>query len=92
MSKKNLSIIFIQRSLQGLTGLITAVCLALFLSHEEQGWYYTFLSLASIFSLFEMGLSNILIKESARIFSELKWFPQGKISATYPSLFFSIFY
>ena len=39
---------------QGFAGLITALFVVRFLSADQQGWYFTFMSLAALYSIFEM--------------------------------------
>ena len=88
MYKKDLSIIVIQRFWQGFAGLITVIAITLFLSRDQQGWYYTFLSLAALYSFFEMGLSNVLIQRFAHMFVDLKWSQNGKIEGEKAEEFF----
>ena len=91
MLKNDLSVIVIQRIWQGLGGFVTALLIALCLSRAEQGWYYTFISLAALYSFFEMGLSNILVKHSASMFIELEWLRHGDVKGDKSSEFLSFF-
>ena len=61
-------IVFLQRSLQAIFGLINTLFIFLFLSEYTQGWYITFLSLSSLYFIFEMGLNFVLINTAAKYF------------------------
>ena len=52
MQRSALSTIVLQRLWQGLAGLVTVAVIAATLSQEQQGWYYTFLSVAALYSAF----------------------------------------
>ena len=54
-------------------GLITIVFIALFLSEEEQGYYYTFGSIIAIQVFFELGLNGIITQYVAHETAHLKW-------------------
>lgn len=71
--------IFIQRTLQALTGFVTILVVSHYLSSDLQGWYFTCLSIASAYTFFDLGLSVVLLQLSAHIFSKLKWLDKGKI-------------
>lgn len=58
-----------QRGLQALVSLVTMMFIARFLSSESQGWYYAFLSLASLYTLADLGLSVALVPYFARSFA-----------------------
>jgi hypothetical protein len=59
---RELLIILGQRGWQAIAGAVTAFLVARFLSPEEQGWYYTFIGIAALYSVFEMGLSSVLVQ------------------------------
>ena len=52
------------RVVQGVTGVVTVLMIAGFLSKVDQGYYYTFGSILAIQIFFELGLTNILIPVS----------------------------
>jgi hypothetical protein len=64
---------------QGLAGLITALLAVYFLSAEQQGWYFTFMSLAALYSIFEMGLSLVVVQVIAKLFLDIRWGVCGEI-------------
>ena len=59
--KKESFLIFFQRIIQSTSGLVFLLLISFFVSIENQAWYYVFLSLASFYTLFDLGLSNILV-------------------------------
>ena len=52
---------------------ITLTMLIKFLSPEEQGYYYTFLTLLGLSMFLELGLGIILTNFASHEFSNLKW-------------------
>lgn len=91
MFKSGLSLIVAQRAWQGFAGLVTVLLIGLTLTHEQQGWYYTFLSLASLYTVFEMGLATALIQVTAHMFVKLHWLPQGRVAGDAAAVFSSFF-
>lgn len=89
MFNKGLSFIVAQRLWQGLAGLVTVVMITFTLTQEQQGWYYTFLSLAALYSIFEMGLSSALIQVTAHMFVNLHWLTKGRVGGKSVSIFTS---
>lgn len=59
--------VFLQKSWQGFSGLVTAVLVTYFLSPDEQGYYYAIGSLLSGYVLLDLGLSGLLVQVSARM-------------------------
>lgn len=57
----------LQRAWQAFAGLVTAVFVVHLLTPEAQGWYCSLLNAASIFTLFDLGLSLILVQRSAAL-------------------------
>lgn len=53
--------VLLQRTAQAAYGLVTVLAISRFLSLEDQGWYYTFISLAALYTLVDLGLSAILV-------------------------------
>ena len=68
-----------QKVIQAITGLLTALLVTNCLTLNEQGYFYTIGSLLSSYILLDFGLSNLLVQDSARYFSELKWSPNNAI-------------
>jgi glycosyltransferase involved in cell wall biosynthesis len=69
-----------QRGLQALVSLMTMVFIAKFLSPESQGWYYAFLSLASLYTLADLGLSVALVPYFAVSFAKISLRRPGLLS------------
>lgn len=73
-------IILVQRFWQAVSGLLTIVFIIHFLTPVLQGWYYSFLSVAALYTLFDLGLSVVLVQVSAHLFVGLQWLPYGKLA------------
>lgn len=71
--------IFLQRLTQGFCGVLTIYFVTHYLNVQIQGWYYTFTAIAAIYTLFDMGLSVVLVQMSAHIFSRVKWLSNGMV-------------
>jgi len=84
------NIVFLQRLLQGLSGVVTVILVANFLSLTFQGWYYTFSSIAAIYTIFDLGLSVVLVQLSAHLFSRLKWFDRGFVEGAAAGKFLTL--
>ncbi len=91
MALSSLYFIIGQRVWQGIAGLITVVFIATFLSAEQQGWYYTFISLAALYSLFEMGLATTIVQICAHFFADLRWLKYGQVEGAKISEFNAFF-
>lgn len=76
---KNTLLILSQRAWQSFAGLITLVAVTFFLNVEQQGWYYTFVSVAALYSIFEMGLASAVLQVSAHMFTQLSWGSHGEV-------------
>ena len=76
---KNTLFILSQRAWQSFAGLATLVAVTYFLTAEQQGWYYTFVSVAALYSVFEMGLASAILQVSAHMFTNLSWGLTGQI-------------
>ncbi|MFA5241780.1 MAG: hypothetical protein WC029_10570 [Sulfuricella sp.] len=72
-------IVALQKTIQAGTGFITAVLVTIFLSPEEQGYFFTMGSLLSSYTLLDLGLSSLLVQVSARYFSGLEWGKNGEL-------------
>ena len=86
----NLSLVFMHRAWQGLSGLVTLLLLTHFLTPIQQGWYYSFLSLAAIYTLFDLGLSVVLVQFSAHLFVNMKWLAKGRVAGASKDQFLSL--
>ena len=80
LNQFSLNIIFTQRLWQGLAGLFTIFFLTQYLSLELQGWYYSFLSLAALYTIFDLGLSTVLVQISAHSFVRNQWLGKGDLT------------
>lgn len=92
MFSKDLFLILFQRSWQALSGFVTTILATIYLSPVQQGWYYTFLSIASLYIFFELGLSSALMQFSSHMFTELKWIDKGGIEGENSQKFNSFFF
>jgi hypothetical protein len=82
-----LTVILSQRLWQAVAGLVTVIFVTRYLSADEQGWYYTFVSLAALYSVFEMGLSSALVQSAGHVFKGLRWLPQGNLDGQRAGVF-----
>lgn len=73
-------VVFLQKSLQACFGCITALLVALYLSPEDQGYYYTMGSLLSGYVFLDLGLSTLLVQVSARMMSGLQISSAGVVT------------
>ena len=60
------------RIVAGITGVVTVFLIAIFLTGEEQGYYFTFGSLLALQVFFELGLSSIMTQYVAHECSHLE--------------------
>ena len=56
-----------QRSWVALSGLLTTVMVTLYLTPQLQGWYYAFMGMVMLYSLFDLGLAQVLISVSSSL-------------------------
>lgn len=70
------------RVVQGVTGVVTVLMIAGFLSKVDQGYYYTFGSILAIQIFFELGLTNILIQFVGHEMAGLEWKEVYKLSGS----------
>lgn len=68
-----LSSVLFLRLWQASAGLLTTLLVVYFLTPELQGWYYSFLSVAALYTLFDLGLSTVLVQVSAHTTVGLRW-------------------
>lgn len=62
-----------------ISGPITLLFIAAFLSREEQGFYYTFANILGLQILFELGLSQVILQFASHEKAKLEWTPQGTL-------------
>lgn len=75
-------VVALQKIIQAFTGLVTALLVTVYLTPDEQGYFFTMGSLLSSYILLDLGLSNLLIQFSARSFIGLSWHKQEIIDAS----------
>ena len=56
-----------QRSWVALSGLLTTVMVMLCLTPQLQGWYYAFMGMVMLYSLFDLGLAQVLVSVSSSL-------------------------
>ena len=61
-------------------GLVTVALIARFLSSAEQGYYYTFGSLAALQIVFELGFSVVVLQLATHEFAHLSLTPLGTLT------------
>jgi hypothetical protein len=88
---RGLFFVLMQRLWQAVGGGVTIFLIAHTLSPEMQGWFYTFVSIASIYTLFEMGLSTALIQVTAHLFIKVHWLSEGRFAGQNAEIFLSFF-
>lgn len=71
--RSGVSVIAGQRLWQALAGAVTMLLITTKLGPVEQGWYYTFVSVAALYSIFEMGLSTAVLQITAHKFLHFEW-------------------
>ena len=91
MPSQGLLFVLMQRLWQGVGGVVTIFLIAHTLSPDMQGWFYTFVSIASLYTLFEMGLSTALIQVTAHLFIKVHWLSEGRFAGQNAEIFLSFF-
>ena len=76
---KAILLTILARGVQAAGGVGAIVFIAGFLSEEEQGYYFTFMSIIGIQVFFELGLSGIITQYTAHEFAKLKWLPDFEL-------------
>ena len=78
----DLSILYtiIARGLQAAGGLATIGLISIFLTKEEQGYYYTFGSILAIQIFFELGLTSIITQYVAHESIHIQWQSSSELS------------
>jgi len=82
-----LHVILAQRVWQAGSGLVTIVLITRFLTPDQQGWYYSLLSLAALYTLFDLGLSYVLVQAAAHTFIGLRWGSHGHVEGNHADRF-----
>ncbi len=67
------------RSWSALSGLLTLVLIARFLSPTEQGYYYTFYPLVNLQIVFELGFSVVILQMASHEAVHLTLYPDGRV-------------
>lgn len=76
-ARKATVLILAQRVWQGFGGLVTVLLIAHTLTVDQQGWYYSFLGVAALYTLFDLGLSVVLVQNAAYLAPRLCWTSKG---------------
>jgi hypothetical protein len=63
-----------------IAGPVTVLMIATQLSPEQQGYFYTFLSLTALNVFFELGLSYVVMQVAAHESATLTWSPAGTLA------------
>lgn len=82
--------VYLSKLCQAIFGVLVMVFAAKYLTPNEQGFYYTLVSLASLSFIFELGLASILTTASAREFIGLAWVFGGGVVGRNPHKFISL--
>lgn len=80
-----------QRSWQAIAGVVTVLLIAFKLNSDQQGWYYTFLSVAAFYTFFEMGLSSVVLQLASHQFVNLRWTQRGGVEGQGVDVYTSFF-
>lgn len=75
------------RGWQAGAGLVSTLLAVHYLTPELQGWYYSFLSVASFYTLFDLGLSTALLQLGAHAFVGLRWGRGNRLEGARPARF-----
>jgi O-antigen/teichoic acid export membrane protein len=63
----------LSRGIQALGSVVNILLIALFLNSEEQGYFYTFMSIVALQVFFELGFNSIIVQYVAHEMAALKW-------------------
>ncbi|MGA2847839.1 MAG: hypothetical protein ABSE46_02500 [Terracidiphilus sp.] len=74
-----ISFTILTRFWSGISGIVTLLLIARFLTPSEQGYYYTFYSLVALQIVFELGFSFVVLQLAAHERASLTFFPDGRI-------------
>lgn len=83
-------LVFLYRAWQAGAGLCTLVLVFHLLSPIEQGFYYTYASIAAMQVFLDAGLSAALIQVSAHAFSRMNWSSDRQIEGKDQSIFYAL--
>jgi len=84
---RDLALVLSLRLWQAGAGLITTLLAVHFLTPVVQGWYYSFISVAALYTLFDLGLSTVLVQVSAHAFAGLHWIENYRVDGPNQSYF-----
>jgi hypothetical protein len=87
-----LSPVIMLRIWQSIAGLLTAFLIVRFFTPEQQGWYYSFISVVAIYTLFDLGLSAVLVQVSVHESVGLKWHENFSFSGERKNVFNALLY
>lgn len=82
--------ILMQRLWQGVSGIFLVILLTRYLSLDQQGWYYSFISISSLFTIFDLGLSVVILQLSAHYFVGNAWGKNGILIGKNTNQFLSL--
>ena len=75
-----------QRSWVALSGLVTTILVTLCMTAELQGWYYAFMGLVMLYSLFDLGLAQVLINVTSKLHRPHELINADSVSDRFKSL------
>jgi hypothetical protein len=87
---RDLALVLSLRLWQAGAGLLTTILAVHYLSPETQGWYYSFISVAALYTLFDLGLSMVLVQVAAHAFTGLHWKPDGNVEGEATAYFHAL--
>lgn len=88
--RPELASILALRIWQALGGLVSTLLAVHYLTPALQGWYYSFLSVASLYTLFDLGLSTVLLQVAAHSFVGLRWASGNRLEGEHTERFRSL--
>ena len=84
---KDLASTFLNQIWRVFSGPLMLFCIPYFLSPETQGYWYTFISLAALSVLADLGFSNIVLQFSAHEFAFLQFNQNNQLKGNREHLF-----
>lgn len=69
--------------ISGLAGFISLLFISIYLTHEEQGFYFTFGSIIALQVFFELGLTNIITQFISHENAHIQWENNNILSGRY---------
>ena len=71
-TRLDVTAIALQKIIQGIVGLIIALLISTHVNLEYQGYFYTLVNLSAAYTLFDLGLSGLMVQVSASFFAKSK--------------------